>query len=91
MPPAQMPPRGIYSDVTLPYQSALFNASGLHYKAVSSRHTDALVSGFIQCCYVTNSVVPSSPFQVFFVDATNLVLQQTLLTFLLQCSTYAAL
>jgi hypothetical protein len=32
--------------------------------------------GFIQCCKVTNSVVPFPLFQGFFVGATSLVLQQ---------------
>ena len=35
-------------------------------------------TGFIQCCNVTNSIVPFSPFQGFFVGATSLVLQQRL-------------
>jgi hypothetical protein len=39
-------------------------------------------TGLIQCCNVTNSVVPFFPFQGFFVGATSLVLQHQLSQFL---------
>jgi len=41
-----------------------------------------LLIDFIQCCNVANSVVPFFPFQVLFVGATNLELQQRLLQYL---------
>jgi hypothetical protein len=41
-----------------------------------------LFADIIQCCNVTNNVVPFFPFQVYFVGATILVLQQQVPQFL---------
>jgi hypothetical protein len=46
------------------------------------KRSATIFTGFIQCCNVTNSVVPFFPFQGFFVGATSLVPQHQLPQFL---------
>jgi len=54
-----------------------FNAVGWSWQML-----DCLLILLIQCCNVTNSIVPFFPSKIFFVGATSLVLQQQLSQFL---------